>query len=54
VLAGIAITTVPTGPAPAPEFHWGLLIPAACFGLATAFAMGVDFPESNRRFARLT
>ncbi len=54
VLAGIAITTLPSGPAPAPQFYWGLLIPAACFGLATAFAMGVDFPESNRRFARLT
>ena len=54
VLAGIAITTVPSGPAPTPEFYWGLLVPAACFGLATAFAMGVDFPESNRRFARLT
>jgi membrane-associated phospholipid phosphatase len=54
VLAGIAITTVPSGPAPAPQFYWGVLIPATCFGLATAFAMGVDFPESNRRFARLT
>jgi hypothetical protein len=26
---------------------------AALFGLVTAFAMGVDFPESNRRFSRL-
>jgi len=54
LLAGIAITTVPSGPAPAPQFYWGLAVPAACFGLVTAFAMGVDFPESNRRFARLT
>jgi len=54
VVVGIAITAVHSAAAPAPQFHWGLLIPAACFGLATAFAMGVDFPESNRRFARLT
>ncbi len=53
VLAGIGITVVRSEPAPAPQFHWGLLVPAACFGLVTAFAMGVDFPESNRRFARL-
>lgn len=53
VLAGIGLTVVRSDPAPAPQFHWGLLVPAACFGLATAFAMGVDFPESNRRFARL-
>ncbi len=54
VLAGIGVTMVRSDPAPPPQFYWGLLVPAACFGLLTAFAMGVDFPESNRRFARLT
>ena len=53
VVAGISVTLFPSDAAPAPQFYWGLLAPAAFFGLVTAFAMGVDFPESNRRFARL-
>jgi hypothetical protein len=40
--------------APEPAFHWPALGVAAVFGLVCWFAMGVDFPESNRRFARLT
>jgi hypothetical protein len=53
ILAGIALTVLPSAAAPAPQFCAGLLVPAACFGLVTALAMGVDFPESDRRFARL-
>ncbi len=54
VFAGIALTTIPTAASPAPHLRWGLVAPAIGFGLLTAFALGVDFPSSNRRFARLT
>ena len=38
--------------------HWVLIVPAIATGLAffavCAFAMGVDFPDSQRRFSRLS
>jgi len=40
--------------APAPSLQWGTLLAAALFGLVGFCAMGVDFPESTRRFSRLT
>jgi protein-S-isoprenylcysteine O-methyltransferase Ste14 len=40
-------------PAPAVDFHPGSLLPAIAFGIVTCFAMGVDFPASNRRLSRL-
>ncbi len=54
VLAGVLVTMARGGPAPALQFRWNALLPAAAFGLAAAFALGVDFPNSNRRFSRLT
>lgn len=39
--------------APDPNWSWGSLLPAAAVGLVVFCAMGVDFPESNRRFSRL-
>lgn len=54
VVAGAAVTTVTTpdvGASAAPDatsLAWML-----AFLVATTFAMGVDFPESNRRFSRL-
>jgi prolipoprotein diacylglyceryltransferase len=39
--------------APAPLPAWNTLLSASVFGVAVAFAMGVDFPNSNRRFSRL-
>lgn len=54
VIAGAALTALPMGgPAPAPEASWVSVGVAALFGALTWFALGVDFPESNRRFARL-
>jgi hypothetical protein len=41
-------------PAPAPMFQWQALPAAMMFGIVCWFALGVDFPDSNRRFARLT
>ena len=54
VLCGAAMTTIQTLTVlPAPEFSWSAIVSAALFGAITAVALGVDFPESNRRFARL-
>ena len=39
--------------ASAPELQPGVFVLAALFGLLTVFAMGVDFPESNKRYSRL-
>jgi prolipoprotein diacylglyceryltransferase len=54
VLAGIFVTMISNTPyAPAPQMNWESIIAAAAFGLWTCFALGVDFPESNKRFTRL-
>ncbi len=54
-LAGIVCTTMATSPAlqqiSAPDLT--LLIQAIVVGVITWFAMGVDFPDSDRRFSRL-
>ncbi len=54
VAGGAAITAlVRAGSAPRPEFTAGAVGIAAVFGVLSTLALGVDFPESNRRFARL-
>jgi protein-S-isoprenylcysteine O-methyltransferase Ste14 len=40
-------------PAPSPQFHWSAVLPAAVFGAVVSCAMGLDFPDSDRRFSRL-
>jgi prolipoprotein diacylglyceryltransferase len=40
--------------APDPSFRWSALLPAIAFALVAFCAMGVDFPDSQRRFSRLT
>jgi protein-S-isoprenylcysteine O-methyltransferase Ste14 len=54
VIAGARFTVLPSPPAPslAGLSAWPLVY-AVPFGLLVWFAMGVDFPESNRRFSRL-
>ncbi len=54
VIGGTVFMAVP-GPLAPPVGEDGItpLIPALPFGLLVWFAMGVDFPESNRRFSRL-
>jgi len=55
VLAGVLITALGVSyPAPAAHFDWRATLPATAFGLMVCFAMGVDFPQSNLRFSRLT
>jgi len=39
--------------APAAEWRWQALVVGLAVGMACWFAMGVDFPRSNRRFSRL-
>ena len=54
VVAGVLMTALGSSEAaPAAHFDWSALLPSAFFGLLVGCAMGVDFPESNRRFSRL-
>jgi hypothetical protein len=54
VFAGVLMTALGTSePAPVAHFDWVALVLAAAFGLLVCCAMGVDFPESSRRFSRL-
>jgi hypothetical protein len=54
VAAGaVSMCVTTTAQTPAPEPSLTGLAAAALFGAATWFALGVDFPRSNRRFARL-
>ena len=54
VFAGVLMTALGTSePAPVAHFDWVALVFAAAFGLLVCCAMGVDFPESSRRFSRL-
>ena len=56
VVAGIGFSAVDGLPAPVGS-EWlagGSLLMATAFGLVTLLAMGVDFPESTRRYARLS
>jgi hypothetical protein len=54
LLAGVFISMRGETPnAPALQLQWASIIAAGCFGLFAWCALGADFPESNRRFARL-
>ncbi len=54
VLSGIIFTMIKTDISlPSVQFNWTSIIAAGIFGLFTWFALGVDFPDSNKRFARL-
>jgi len=54
VLSGIALTMVRSqARIGVPRFTWTVLGVSALFGLVTWIALGVDFPESDRRFSRL-
>jgi prolipoprotein diacylglyceryltransferase/protein-S-isoprenylcysteine O-methyltransferase Ste14 len=55
VILGCLLTALPSSAAPPPEAVSATTIAATlAAGLAAYVAYGVDFPESNRRFARLT
>ena len=52
---GIVLTTIPGGHPPSLAFAFDsrVVLSSALYGLLVGFAMGVDFPGSARRFARL-
>lgn len=56
VLAGIAVSTIPTTPAPLPagDLDGSGLLWAVGMGVFVQFLMGIDFPDSQLRFSRLT
>jgi hypothetical protein len=55
VLVGAIFTCMPSAlPDLAPGLDGRAVAAALLFGLFAAFMTGVDFPESNRRFSRLT
>ena len=53
-VGGAVITAIGRStPAPEPRFTAAVILPATAFAVLTGFSLGVDFPNSNRRFARL-
>ncbi|MGA7161478.1 MAG: prolipoprotein diacylglyceryl transferase family protein [Bacteroidota bacterium] len=53
VCGGVLTTANSSSATPNWQFSWIAVGAAAGFGFVTWFALGVDFPNSNRRFARL-
>jgi protein-S-isoprenylcysteine O-methyltransferase Ste14 len=54
VVSGAVVTGIgQSAPAPAPSPNAASFAVGAAFGVVTWLAMGVDFPESQRRFSRL-
>jgi prolipoprotein diacylglyceryltransferase len=54
VLAGIGITMADGSPsAPRLAMNWESVVAAIVFGMFTTLVTGLDFPNSQRRFARL-
>jgi prolipoprotein diacylglyceryltransferase len=55
VLSGAVVTTIATGAiAQGFQFRLSTVLLATGCGMIAWFVTGIDFPESSRRFARLT
>lgn len=54
IILGALLTSVPHSKTLSFQFNVESLFMALAIGILVAFASGVDFPESDRRFARLT
>jgi len=55
VVIGATVTALPCAATPPPAVFTGYTVAVAvALGLLTAFAMSMDFPNSSRRFSRLT
>lgn len=54
VLLGIGFTCVESLPLPSGSWNGNLLLHSLIYGSLVMFAYGIDFPESNKRFSRLT
>lgn len=53
VIAGAILTTAHTPATPVLMWNWRVLPLAGAAGIVTGAALGVDFPDSTRRFSRL-
>ena len=54
VVAGASITPLRTPLTPEPVLHFSSVFVSLACGMVAWFVSGIDFPESNRRFARLS
>jgi len=54
IIIGATLTTIPNSKTLTFQFNVESIFLALAIGILVTFASGVDFPESNRRFARLT
>lgn len=54
ILLGIFLTCVESPSFPSGRFDGNLVLYSILYGCMVLFAYGIDFPESNRRFSRLT
>jgi hypothetical protein len=54
MLVGIVFTCLPQDLVLHAAFHWEAFYWSAALAVFAIFAYGVDFPESNKPFARLT
>lgn len=54
ILTGIIFTCIKSEPFHLGQFNWRLVYNAILYGCIILFAYGIDFPESNKRFSRLT
>lgn len=54
IIMGIIFTTVPSETLTTGVFDLKLLLNSLIYGIIVLFAYGIDFPESNKRFSRLT
>lgn len=54
VIVGIVLTCIESTPLPIGNFDFKLVIHSIFYGFIILFAYGIDFPESNKRFSRLT
>lgn len=53
IITGAVLTTIRASASP-PDWNWASVVAAGIFGALAGIAMGVDFPQSDRRFARLS
>jgi hypothetical protein len=54
VVSGAVLTTISADASiPNPQLNWSTIFAGIVFGMIIWFAQGVDFPKSNKRFARL-
>ncbi|MDO4642465.1 MAG: prolipoprotein diacylglyceryl transferase [Cardiobacteriaceae bacterium] len=54
IACGMLFTTLPSSSLPLPHYHSGHIFQALAFAILILVVYGVDFPNSQKRFSRLT